>query len=410
MGINLSLSAEQACSARAIQAAIDGIADVGGRVVLPEMDLTLDRGIALRSGVELIGQGAGTVLHKGPGRVYPLAGYHNYGMCDAPLEDTSGLDVGMTVCLRSDTRGGFYETFARITWIDGNWVGLSRGLDSDYAAGDRPVLVTAYPLVYGLGVRDVALRDLVLDGARDTQEAGIGACRGAAVYFYQSDGFEVTNVSERGFMGEGLGFQMCSHGLIRGCQFDANAGNGFHPGAGSTAALFEDCIALDNESNGFFFCVRANHITVRGCEFGRNRVAGISIGTRDCYNRITDCRFVGNDGPGIDFRGAPRPIEVHSVEISGCSFTGNGAVHGRGSIDVVSDAHDLIIADNTIDGLGGKPAVYVAPSATRVFLADNVIAGRAPEVIAPSGALLDTRPEIEAGYESARPEHFRHLP
>ena len=40
----------------------------------------------------------------------------------------------------------------------------------------------------------------------------------------------------RGFVGEGLGFQMCSHGPIRGCRFTRNTGNGFHPGAGSTGS------------------------------------------------------------------------------------------------------------------------------------------------------------------------------
>ena len=66
------LTPGEASSAARIQVAIDELAGTGGRLVLPEMALTLDRGLCLRSGVELTGQGAGTVLRKGEGRVYPL--------------------------------------------------------------------------------------------------------------------------------------------------------------------------------------------------------------------------------------------------------------------------------------------------------------------------------------------------
>jgi len=75
------LTPSEAASAEAIDA-LDG----GGRMVLPEMDLMLDRGIELRSNVELAGQGDGTVMRKGPGRVFPLSGYHNYGGLSIDIE------------------------------------------------------------------------------------------------------------------------------------------------------------------------------------------------------------------------------------------------------------------------------------------------------------------------------------
>ena len=54
----LKLTVEEATDAAAVQAAIDRVAALGGgRVVLPEMTVTLDRGIELRSDVELTGQG-----------------------------------------------------------------------------------------------------------------------------------------------------------------------------------------------------------------------------------------------------------------------------------------------------------------------------------------------------------------
>ena len=349
----IRMTSAEATSATAIQAAIDALAETGGRVVLPAMELELDRGIELRSNVELVGQGRDTVLRKAPGRVYPLSGYHNYGMLRRPPEFTDGLEPGMTVAIRDDAHGGFFETFARITWIDGTWVGLDTGLHSDYHADQQPVLVTSFPLVYGLDVEHVALRDVTLDGNRAAQPAGIGACRGAAVYFLRSHHIEVPDVAERDFLGEGLGFQMCSHVAIRDCRFDGNSGNGFHPGAGSTAALFEGCTAQGNDAAGFFFCVRANHITVRDCTFNGNTACGISVGTRDSHNRIENCHIEGNAGPGILFRPADRPVEVQAVSVTGCTIAGNARETGHGQIDVQGDAHDLIVERNEIVGIPG---------------------------------------------------------
>ena len=68
----LKLSGADAATAAAIQKAIDSLGPDGGRVVLPQAEIDLDRGLELRAGVELVGQGRGTVLRKSPCRLYPL--------------------------------------------------------------------------------------------------------------------------------------------------------------------------------------------------------------------------------------------------------------------------------------------------------------------------------------------------
>ena len=47
------LSLEECGSAAGIQVIIDEVGKAGGEVVLPAMELVLDRGLILRSGVEL---------------------------------------------------------------------------------------------------------------------------------------------------------------------------------------------------------------------------------------------------------------------------------------------------------------------------------------------------------------------
>jgi hypothetical protein len=406
----IRLSATEATSASAIQRSIDSLGDEGGRIVLPEMELILDRGLELRSNVELVGQGRDTLLRKAPGRVYALSGYHNYGMRDVPLEHTEGLKLGMTVAIRDNSHGGFFETLARITWIDGNWVGLDCGLHSDYHADQEPVLVTAFPLVYGLHVQDVALRDLTLDGNREQQPAGIGACRGAAVYFISSRSITVSDVQERGFAGEGLGFQMCRDVQIRRCRFAQNAGNGYHPGAGSTAALFDHCVAEGNDAAGFYFCVRANHITVRDSTFRANRVCGISVGTRDCHNRIADCQMVDNGGPGLLIRNTSRPVEVHSCHISGCRISGNARDSGHAQVDVLGDAHDLLLTGNKIGGSGehARAGIYLAPSTERIWLEENDFSGCSPAVIG-NATQPATEGRFDCGPDGVQEVHYRHL-
>ncbi len=408
----IHLTPAQAATASAIQDVIDSLGDAGGRVILPEMELILDRGIELRSNVTLAGQGDKTVLRKAPGKVYPLSGYHNYGMLDVPLLYTEGLEEGMTVAIRDDRHGGFFETFARITWVDGTWVGIDTGLHADYEAELNPVLVTSFPLVFGLGVENVAVLNLSLDGNRAEQPAGIGGCRGAAVYFIRSRNIQVNGVKEEGFLGEGLGFQMCGHVDIRNCHFARNSGNGFHPGAGSTAVLFENCVATGNEAAGFFFCVRANHITVKNCTFTENVRCGISVGTRDSYNLIEGCRIADNAGPGILFRATSRPVEMEACRVKHCQINGNGAVSGYGQIDVLGDAHDLAFEQNVIQGLPGKTAagIFLAPSTERIWLDRNSIDNCYPSVVGSDKNMMRIPPAFNCGLDAVEEKHLRHLP
>jgi hypothetical protein len=407
----IKLSSSDLSSAEDLQRAIDGLGPEGGRIELPAIELDLDRGIELRSNVELVGKGRDTLLRKLPGRVYALTGYHNYGMRDVPLMHTEGLIPGMTVAIRDDQHGGFLETFARITWVDGTWVGLDQGLNSDYRAELNPVLVTAFPLIYGLGVSDVTVRSVTLDGNREAQPEGIGSCRGAAVYFIQSHGLTITDVVERDFAGEGLGFQISSRVRIADCAFDGNAGNGFHPGAGSTGATFDNCSAQGNDAAGFFFCVRANHISVRACRFAGNAGPGVSIGKRDSYNLVEASVMTGNGGPGLLFREARRPVEVHDVVIRGCRIQENATAIGEGQIEVLGDAHALAFEGNVIGGSPerGTAGFYVTSSACDLWLQDNAIMGCSPQVVGDPQAFVAHNPVADAGWESVRSVHFRHL-
>lgn len=399
---NRQLFPEDASTAAAIQTAIDNLADEGGgRLTLPELDLTLDRGLQLRDNIELVGQGAATILRKGPGRVYPLTGYHNYGMRDVPLTTTEGLVPGMTVSILDDQHRGFFSTFARITWTEDGWVGLDRGLQADYPASSKPMLTTAHPLIYGLGICQAAVRDLHLEGNAE-QNPVMDACRGAALYLAESHNIEITGITERDFHGEGLGYQFCRDIRVSDCIFDKNIGNGFHPGAGSTKTSFHDCQARRNRGSGFFFCVRANHITVSNCTFSHNQ-SGMSIGTRDCYNVIRGCSFESNAGAGILLRAGVAPTEPHSLQIDSCRFVANGEDAASAQIEIEPGAHTMIIEHCQFDA---KLGIRAKSGLRNLFLHRND--GQAKADL-PDDALTEQRPQFQAGYSAATSNHWRHL-
>ena len=402
----MEIELTEADSAARIQAAIDALPPEGGGILLPALDIELDRGIEIRSGVTLRGQGAATVLRKGPGQVYPLTGYHNYGMRDVPLVSTDGLAVGMTVSIQTERSRGFYDTFARITWIDDGWVGLSMGLSADLPADAGPRLTTAYPLIFGHDVHDVTVADLVLDGRREQQEMPMGSCRGGALYFYQSRDIEIRGVHVEDYHGDGLSHQICRDVRVVDSQFNRCSGNGMHPGAGSTNCFYERCSASSNGSSGFYFCVRANHITVTDCQFERNGT-GMSIGTRDCHNLITDCRVRKNRGPGILVRQGPVPIEVHSCVIRDCEIAGNATDDGEAQIAIKAAAHDIVIQNCTIEGTADHlPGIHIAEGVGDVIAVDNTYARCVPVVGAEP---LSRVPEIGCGYGGAADTDFRHL-
>jgi hypothetical protein len=205
---------------------------------------------------------------------------------------------------------------------------------------------------------------------------------------------------------------MCSRVHIRDCHFDGNAGNGFHPGAGSTAASFEGCTAQHNGAAGFFFCVRANHITVRDCAFSHNDGPGISVGTRDSDNLIERCTMQDNGGPGLLFRETRRPVAMRNCRTADCRIERNATLAGHAQIDLRGDAHALAFERNHIAGDPEHPApgIAIAPTATRIWLQDNVIVGCSPDVIAETESLIADDPVKHCGLEAVEPVHDRHLP
>ena len=114
---------------------------------------------------------------------------------------------------------------------------------------------------------------------------------------------------------------------------------------------------------------------------------------------------------GIQFRVTPRPVEVHSCAVRDCELRDNARAKGRGQIEVLSDAHDLILEGNEIKGPAGveRAGIYVAPSAQRVYLQGNEIENCFPAVVADEGCLTAEEPAFGCGLHAASERDGRHL-
>jgi pectate lyase len=203
---------------------------------------------------------------------------------------------------------------------------------------------------------------------------------------------------------------MCWDVVIKDCRFDENTGNGLHPGAGSTHALFENCSAEGNEKSGFFFCVRANYITVRDCTFKRNGT-GLAIGTRDCYNLIENCTMQDNRAAGILIRRMPAPTEVHNCLIRDCDISGNGTERGEGQIEIEPAAHDISLVNNRITGHSERmtAGVYTENGVHDIYLDGNTFEHCRPNLATAPDSLTDDSPQIACGHDAAPNTVARHL-
>ena len=100
---------------RALQAAVDYVAGLGGGVVeIGPGEYVMRDSLHLRSFVTVRGTPGKTILRKAEGVVCPLALDGDYGEEQFTVTDASGFDVGGGVAIWDKNAGGFHTTVARI--------------------------------------------------------------------------------------------------------------------------------------------------------------------------------------------------------------------------------------------------------------------------------------------------------
>ncbi|HEX30577.1 TPA: hypothetical protein ENG04_10905, partial [Candidatus Poribacteria bacterium] len=162
-GVRISVGLEDADiigdDNRALQAAVDYVAGLGGGVVeIGEGEFLMEDSLHLRSNVTLIGKGETTILVKSDGFQSKLILDGDYGEEQITIADPSRFEVGMGVTILDDRSGGFHTTVATIIASSENTFRINRPLQADYLVSANAKAQNTFPIISGYYVESVEIK------------------------------------------------------------------------------------------------------------------------------------------------------------------------------------------------------------------------------------------------------------
>ena len=373
---------------RALQAAIDYIANLGGGTVnIGPGEYVMRDSLHLRSNVTVRGTPGKTVLRKSPGAASALVLDGDYGEEQVSVADPSGFDVGCGIAVWDSHSGGFHTTVARITGKRGNTVSISRPLNADCMVSNGAKAATVFPVVSGVDVEGARVEHLIVEGGKD-HNVNLNGCRGAGIYFYRGFGAVIDHCQVRNYNGDGISFQQSNDVTVTECLTENNAGLGFHPGSGSQRPTVRDCVARGNGEDGLFLCWRVRHGLFEGNLLEANGRHGISIGHKDTDNLLRRNKVIANKRDGVYFREESLGMAPHRNRLEDNVIENNGAADAEAQaagVRVLGRANGVVLKNNTIRDTRSPAArrqtlgVDFAKSAGPVSLEGNVIETPQPE-------------------------------
>lgn len=349
---------------RAIQAAVDHVARLGGGTVrILAGTYRLRNAVYLQTGVHLIGEGDKTVLIKEPSTTTPLNLDSDWYDQEITLHDASGFRVGDGVCLRAKDAKTGKETFLKRSLVarSGNRFKLDKPLRENLWQMNDATCSTLFPLLSGEFVDDVRIENLVLDGNRE-HNAELDGNYAGCIFLQDCNRFHIQGVTARNYHGDGISWQICHDVIVENCVSENNKGLGLHPGSGSQRPIIRNNTLRGNDI-GIFFCWGVKYGLAENNQIEANRL-GISIGHRDTDNLITANTIRDSKLNGVLFRPERGPdFAGHRNRIENNTFIDN-APEGGAVIDIQGGTESITIRDNQFtETRGGKPRVAVKQGA-----------------------------------------------
>lgn len=333
---------------RALQAAVDYVAGLGGGVVeIGPGEFLMQDSLHLRSHVTVRGTPGRTILHKAKAAVSPLAIDGDFGEEQITVEKPEGFKSGHGVAIWDKNSGGFHTTVARITGQNGNVFSLDTPLNADCMAADKAQAATVFPVVSGYHLEGARIENLIIDGNK-VENIALNGCRGGGIFLYRGFGTVIENCTVRNYHGDGISFQQSNDVLVRGCVSEDNAGLGLHPGSGSQRPVIRECIARRNGEDGLFLCWRVKHGLFEKNILEDNGRFGISIGHKDTDNLLRENLVRANQQDGIFFRNESEGMAGHRNRLEDNVIENNGAKDAAAGIRVRGVTKDLFFKNNII--------------------------------------------------------------
>ena len=333
---------------RALQAAVDYIAGLGGGVVeIGPGEYLMRDSLHLRPRVTVRGTPGKTILRKADGVVSNLALDGDYGEEQITVADPQGFEVGCGVAIWSSKVGGFHITVARVIGRNGNTLAIDHPLNDDCMAGDGARAATVFPVVSGYDLEGVRLEHLIIEGGREHNVA-LDGCRGAGIYLYRGFGTVIQHCEVRNYHGDGISFQQSNDVIVEECLSENNAALGIHPGSGSQRAVVRQCVARGNGTDGLFLCWRVRHGLFEGNVLEHNGRYGISIGHKDTDNLLRGNQVRGNAEDGVFFRNESLGMAGHRNRLEDNAIENNGRDGEVAGIRIRGETRDVILKNNRI--------------------------------------------------------------
>lgn len=333
---------------RALQAAVDYVAALGGGVVeIGPGEYLMRDSLHLRSFVTVRGTPGKTVLRKGAGSVSALGLDGDYGEEQVTLVNPEGFEVGDGIAIWDSKSGGFHTTVARITGRNGNNFAISKPLNADCMVSNGAKAATVFPVVSGCEIEGARVEGLVIEGNRE-ENVHLNGCRGAGIYLYRGFGTVIANCEVRNFNGDGISFQQSNDVRVENCTSEGNASLGIHPGSGSQRPEVRECVARNNGEDGLFLCWRVRHGIFEKNTLEGNGRFGISIGHKDTDNLLRQNVVRKNDQDGIFFRNESLGMAGHRNRLEENLIEDNGTKGEVAGIRVRGETHGLIFRNNII--------------------------------------------------------------
>ena len=367
----------------AIQQALDAVGVYGGGTVeLGPGVYTLYDSVRLPRNARLVGAGPDTVLRKCEGARSEFAVDADYGQMKVSVRDATGFRLGMGVVVTDERAGGWGDTVAAVTLVQGSVLYLNRRFVSDYRSDKGGHVCNCFPLVAGIDVDSVVIEGICVDGNRDTN-GRINGCVGGGLYLHRARNCRISDCTVRNFNGDGISFQITQDITVERCEVTGVTGLGLHPGTGSVRPIVRDCRSHDNGEDGFFLCWRAQEGRFERNEICDNGRHGFSIGHKDTDNLFVGNTVRGNKRHGIYFRDEG-PTNAGSRN----TFRQN-VIEDNGECGLYVDGHttDLLFEDNTIrDTRRGSArtqqvGIVVGENADRVRAVSNRIENHVAEAV-----------------------------
>ena len=358
---------------RALQAAVDYIAALGGGVVrIGPGQYTMYDSLHLRPHVTVRGTRGKTVLRKADGVVSLLAADGDFGEQQITVADPSGFAVGYGVTIIEDNVSGFHITTARITGRRENVFSINKPLMSDCMVHSNARAATVFPVVSVYHAENVRIEDLTIEGNKENNVI-LNGCRGAGIFLYQGHNATIRGCVTRNYNGDGIGFQQSNDVTVADCITEGNTALGMHPGSGSQRPVVRDCIARHNGTDGLFLCWRVKYGTFEDNVMEQNGRYGISIGHKDSDNLFRQNTIRQNTQHGVFFRNESAPMAPHRNRLEQNVIENNGGAEIR----IRGQVRDLVFEDNVIGDRREEGdqniGVLIEPEVGPVHLKDNVI-------------------------------------